>query len=79
VPTQEEAEGAGNTSVVDVDQLLLGERAGGDSLPDILPPDVTLSDVALPHSPLPDVPLPNVPLPNVHLPGVHPDGLVGME
>jgi len=35
VPTQQEAEAAGNTSGVDVDQPLLGESAGGDGLPDI--------------------------------------------
>jgi hypothetical protein len=48
VPTQREAEAAGNTSDVDVDQQLLIESAGGDSLP----------DVPLPNVPLPDVPLP---------------------
>jgi hypothetical protein len=44
VPTQREAEAAGNTSDVDVDQQLLIESAGGDSLP-----DVPLSDVPLPE------------------------------
>jgi len=48
VPTQREAKAAGNTSDVDVDQQLLIESAGGDSLP----------DVPLPNVPLPDVPLP---------------------
>jgi hypothetical protein len=47
VPTVQEAEAAGNTSDVDVDQLLLIELAGGGGLPDV---------------PLPDVPLPDVPL-----------------
>jgi len=45
VPTQREAEAPGNTSEVNVDQQLLIESAGGDSLPDV---------------PLPNVPLPNV-------------------
>jgi len=48
VPTRREAETAGNRSDVDVDQQLLGESAGGDSLPNVPPPD----------DPLPDVPLP---------------------
>jgi len=46
--TLREAEAAGNTPDVDVEQQLLGESAGGDSLPDV---------------PLPDVPLPDVPIP----------------
>ena len=66
-PTLREAEAAGNTSDVDVDQQLLGELAGGDSLPDVPLPDVPLPDVTLPHVPLRDVPLPEV----------HPEGLVG--
>jgi len=48
VPSLREAEAAGNTSDVDVDQQLIGESAGGHSLPDV---------------PLPDVPLPDFPLP----------------
>jgi len=48
VPTFREAEAAGNTFDVDVDQQLLGKSAGGDNLPNV---------------PLPDVPLPEVPLP----------------
>jgi len=48
VPTLREAEAAGNSSDVDVDEQPLGESAGGDSLP---------------HVPLPNVPVPNVPLP----------------
>jgi hypothetical protein len=47
-PTLREAEAAGNISDVDVKQQILGEWAGGDSLPDI----------CLPAIPLPDVPLP---------------------
>jgi len=39
VPTQREAEAAGNTSDVDVDQQLLIESAGGDSLPDVPLPE----------------------------------------
>jgi len=47
-PTRRGAEAAGDTSDVDVDQQLLGESAGGDSLP-IFP---------LPHVALPNVPFP---------------------
>jgi hypothetical protein len=68
-PTLREAEAAGNTSDVNVELQLLGESAGGDSLP-----DVPLTDV-----PLPDVPLPYVPLPDVPLPEERPDGSVGEE
>jgi len=42
VPTLREAEAAGNTSDVDVNQQLLIESAGGDSLPDIPLPDIPL-------------------------------------
>ena len=44
VPTQREAEAAGNTSDLDVDQQLLIESAGGDSLPDVPLPDVPLPE-----------------------------------
>ena len=44
VPTQRVAEAAGNTSDVDVDQQLLIESAGGDSLPDVPLPDVSLPE-----------------------------------
>jgi hypothetical protein len=44
LPTPREAEAAGHTSGVDVDQQLLIELAGGDSLP-----DVPVSDVPLPE------------------------------
>jgi hypothetical protein len=44
VPTQREAEAAGNTSDVDVDQQLLIELAGGDGLPDVPLPDVPLPE-----------------------------------
>jgi len=44
VPTQQEAEAAGNTSGVDVDQQLLIESGGGDSLPDVPLPDVPLPE-----------------------------------
>jgi len=64
VPTLREAEAAGNTSDGDVNQQLLIESAGGDSLSDV---------------PLPDVPLPDVPLPDVPLPEVRSDGSVGEE
>jgi len=46
VPTLREADAAGNTSDVNVDQQLLIESADGDSL----------SDVPLPDDPLPEVP-----------------------
>jgi hypothetical protein len=83
-PTLGEAEAARNTSDVDVEQQLLGESAGGDSLPDLPLPDVPLPDVPLPHVPLPDVPLPDVPLPDVALPDIplpetRPDASVGKE
>ena len=63
-PPLREAEAAGNTSYVDVDQQLLIELAGRDSLPDV---------------PLPDVLLPDVPLPDVSLPEARPDCSVGEE
>jgi hypothetical protein len=66
MPTLQEAEAAGHTSDVDVNQQLLIELAGGDSLCNIPLPDVpltalTLADVLLPDVPLPDVPLPDAP------------------
>jgi len=64
VPTRREADAARNTSDVDVDQQLLIESTGGDSLPDV---------------PVPDVPLPDVTLPNVPLPEARPDGSGGEE
>jgi len=73
-PTLQEAEAAGNTSDVNVEQQLLGESAGGDSLPDGPLPDVPLPDV-----PLPDVPLPDVPLLDGPLHEACPDGPVGEE
>jgi len=63
-PTLREAEAAGNTSDVDVEQQLLRESAGGNNLSDI---------------PLPDVPLPDVPLPNLSLHEAGLDGSVGDE
>jgi len=44
VPTLREAEAARNASDVDVDQQLLGESAGGDSLPDVPHPDAPLPE-----------------------------------
>jgi len=44
VPTQREAEAAGNISDVEVDQQLVIESAGGDSLPDVPLPDVPLPE-----------------------------------
>jgi len=55
-------EAAGITSGVEVEQQLLGELAGGDSLTEV---------------PLLDVPLPDLPLPDVPLPEGHQDGSVG--
>jgi len=68
-PTLREAEAAGNTSDVDVEQQLPSESAGGDSLPDVPLPDV----------PLPNVSLHDVPLPEVPLPEARTDGSVGEE
>jgi len=64
VPTLQEAEAAGNTPHVDVNQQLLIESAGGNSLPNVL---------------LPDVPLPDVPLPDVPRLELRPQGPVGEE
>ena len=68
-PPLREAEAAGNTLDVDADQQLLGESAGGDSLPDVPLPDVPLLEDSLPDLPLPDVPLSEA----------RPDGAVGKE
>jgi len=78
-PTLQEAEAAGNTSDVDVEQQRLGELADGDSLLDVPLPDVPLQDVLLLDVSLPDVPLPDVPIPDVPLPEAHPDCSVGKE
>jgi len=69
MPTLQEAEAAGNTSDVDVDQQLLGELGGGNSLPDVFHPDIYLPDAPLSDAPLPDAPLPEA----------HPDYSVGKE
>jgi len=62
VPTLREPDAAGNSSVVDVvvdvDQQLLIESAGGDSLPDVHLRDDSLPDDPPLNDPLPDVPLP---------------------
>ena len=42
VPSLRQAEAAGNTSDMDVDQQLVGESAGGDSLPDVPLPEAHL-------------------------------------
>jgi len=47
-----------------VDQQLLGESAGGDSLPNVPLPDVPLPDV-----PFPDVPVSDVPHPEARMEG----------
>jgi hypothetical protein len=70
-PSLLEAEADRNTYDVDVEQLLLGQLAGGDSLP----------DDRLPHVPLPNVlhsngRLPDIRLVDYSLPEAHPDGLV---
>ena len=88
-PTLGEAEAAGNTSHDDVEQQLLSELVGGDSLLDVTLPDVPHPDVPLPDVPLPDIPLldialadvalADVALPDVPLPEACPDGSVGEE
>jgi hypothetical protein len=52
-----------------VDRQLLGESAGGNSLP----------DDSLPDMPLPVISVPDSPLPDVQHPGAHPDDLVGKQ
>jgi len=54
VPTLWEAEAAGNTSEVDVDQQQLIHSASGHSLPNVPVSDVPLSDITLPNVPLPE-------------------------
>jgi hypothetical protein len=46
-PTLRAAEAAVIIQDVDVEQQLLGESTGGDSLPDVRLPDVSLPDVPL--------------------------------
>jgi len=53
VPSLRQPEELRNTLDLDVDQQLLGQSAGGDSLPDIPLPDVPLPDGPLPEA-LPD-------------------------
>ena len=79
MPTLREAESAGNTLDVDVNQQLLIESASGDSLSDVPLPDVPLPLVPLPDVPLPDVPFPDVTLTDGPLPEARPDGSVGEE
>jgi hypothetical protein len=43
-PILREAEAAGISSNVDLEQQVLGESAGGDSLPDVSLPDVALAE-----------------------------------
>ena len=50
VPSLWKAEANGNTADVDVDQQLLGESAGGDSLPAVLLAHVAVPDVPLPEA-----------------------------
>jgi hypothetical protein len=78
-PTLREAETARKISNVDVEQYLLGESAGGDSLPNVCHLDVPLSDLHPPDVHRPDIPLPAVPIPDVPLPEARPDGSVGKE
>jgi hypothetical protein len=88
-PTWRQAEAAGNTSDIDMEQRLLGESAAGDGhpdnpLPDIPLPDIPLPDIPLLHIPLPDAPplnvtLPHVPLHDVRFPEVRPEGSVVKE
>jgi hypothetical protein len=72
--TLREAEAAGNISVVDVEQQLLGKSSGGNR-----PSDVRLSDVTLSNVPLHDVALPGITLGDIPLPVARPDGSVGKE
>jgi len=53
--TLPEADAAGNTSVANVDQLVLGQLAGGDSLTNVPLPDVPLPNIPHPVGPLPEV------------------------
>jgi hypothetical protein len=78
-PTLQDTEAAENTVDVDVEHLLLGESAGGDSIPDVPLPDLPHLDVLLPDVPLPDVPRTDVPLPDVPLLEGRPDGSLGEE
>jgi len=78
-PTLGEAEAAGNTSDVNVEQHLVGDPAGGDSLPEDPVPDDHLPNHPLPVLPLPDVLLPDVPLPDVSLREAPPDCFAGLE
>jgi hypothetical protein len=78
-PTLREAEAAGNTSAVDVEQQLLGDSGGGDGVPDGHLRDVPLADVPLADVPLPDVPFADVPLPDVTLPEARAYDSVGEE
>ena len=84
MPSLREAEAAGNNSDGDVDQQLLIEWPGADSVPDVPLHDVPLPDVPLPDVPLPDIPLSDiylldVTIPNVALTEVHPDVSLGEE
>jgi hypothetical protein len=78
-PTRQEAEAARNTSDFDVEQQILSQSAGGDSLPNVPLPGGPLPDVPLLHVALPNVALPSVALPNVTLPEASLDGSVGEE
>jgi hypothetical protein len=78
-PTLREAETARKISNVDVEQLLLGESAGGDRLPDVCLLDVPLSDLHPPNIHRTVILLPAVPIPDVPLPEARPDGSVGKE
>jgi hypothetical protein len=78
-PTLRQTEAAGNISDVDVEQQLLSESAGSNSLLNVHLPDVPLPDVPLPDVPLPHVPLPDVPLPDLPLREACPEGLVSEE
>ena len=49
VPSRRDADVAGNTSDVNVDQQLLGGSVGGDILPDIPVPNISFPDVPLPE------------------------------
>jgi len=68
--TLREAEVAGNTFDVDLQQQLLGELVSDDRFPDFPLPDGPLRDVPLPNVTVPDVALPDVPLLQEHLDGL---------
>jgi hypothetical protein len=76
-PTLPDAEAPGNTADIDLEQQLLGESAGSNSLPDDPLPGVPLADVPLPDVALSNLPLADVSLHDVSAPEARLDGPVG--